>query len=123
MEADDQQVRGPREWVWGVAKPPEAEALELGRPRGAPGETLKEAQPSGATYTHVRLSLEPGSGEEGVTGTEACERDEGYTRALPRPGLPPVDSRKDFETEPSFLTKKWSLGVGLLTNLLPEACC
>lgn len=48
-----------------------------GRLRGALGETLQEAQPSGATCTQVTLSLEPRSEEERVLRVEGCERYEG----------------------------------------------
>lgn len=71
----------------------------------------------------MRLSLEFGSGEEGVIGTEVCERDEGYTRVFLRFGFFFVDFRKDFEIEFFFFIKKWSLGVGFFINLLFEVCC
>lgn len=48
-----------------------------GRLRAALGETLQEAQPSGATCTQMTLGLEPRSEEERVLKAQGCERYEG----------------------------------------------
>lgn len=45
----------------------------------------------------------------------------GLQVALQQPRVQPVESSRDFGSQPSFLTTKWSLGVVYALSLLPEA--
>lgn len=75
------------------------------RPRGAPGETPKRCSPQ------VTLSQASRSNGERVMRTEGCERYQGYMWAPQRAQPPSSRIQRDFETQPSFLIKKWHSGV------------